>query len=103
MSAQPAPDIKRAALYLRVSTDEQQERGTISLQREALHRFASGRYDVVKSYEDDGVSGAYPLQERPAGRNLLADARAGRFDTILIYKLDRLGRSLSVILDSQAE
>ena len=43
---------------------------------------------------------ARPSNERPEGRRLLEDAKAGRFDTVLVYKLDRLGRSLLVIVDA---
>jgi site-specific DNA recombinase len=55
---------------------------------------------VVDTYADDGVSGTIPLHERPEGRRLLEDAKAGKFDTVLVYKLDRLGRSLLVIVDA---
>jgi site-specific DNA recombinase len=51
-------------------------------------------------YADDGVSGTTPLHERPEGRRLLEDAKADKFDAVLVYKLDRLGRSLLVIVDA---
>jgi site-specific DNA recombinase len=51
-------------------------------------------------YEDDGVSGTIPLHERPEGRRLLEDAREGKFQTVLVKKLDRLGRTLLVIVDA---
>lgn len=56
--------------------------------------------EVVEVYEDDGVSGTVPLHERPEGRRLLEDARAKKFDTVIVYKLDRLGRTLLVIVDA---
>jgi site-specific DNA recombinase len=51
-------------------------------------------------YADDGVSGTSPIHERPEGRRLLEDAKAGAFGTLLVYRLDRLGRSLLVIVDA---
>jgi site-specific DNA recombinase len=55
---------------------------------------------VTGEYCDDGVSGTLPLPERPAGRRLLDDAKAGVFQTVLVYRLDRLGRSLKALLDA---
>ncbi len=55
---------------------------------------------MAETYADDGVSGTIPLHERPEGRRLLEDAQAGRFETLLVYRLDRLGRSLLVIVDA---
>jgi site-specific DNA recombinase len=93
---------ERVALYLRVSSEEQREAGTIQTQRAELDGY-SGRmgFEVVGVYEDDGVSGMIPLHERPAGRRLLEDAKARKFDTVLIYRLDRLGRTQLGILDAQ--
>jgi site-specific DNA recombinase len=51
-------------------------------------------------YVDDGVSGTIPLDERPEGRRLLDDAKEGKFDTVLIYKLDRLSRSARLTLNA---
>jgi site-specific DNA recombinase len=46
------------------------------------------------------VSGVVPLHERPAGRKLLEDAREGRFDTVLTYRLDRIARTQLGLLDA---
>ena len=46
------------------------------------------------------MSGTIPLHERPEGKRLLDDAKAGKFGTVLVYRLDRLGRSLLVIVDA---
>ncbi len=94
-----APD--EDALYGRTSSDEQAERGTIKAQQDYLD--ARARLDqrrVAGGYWDDGVSGTIPLEERPDGRRLLADARAGRFRRVVVWNLTRLGRSLRVILDA---
>jgi site-specific DNA recombinase len=55
---------------------------------------------VVQIYADDGVSGTVPLHERPEGRRLLEDAREGKFSTLLVYRLDWLGRSQLVTVDA---
>jgi site-specific DNA recombinase len=55
---------------------------------------------VAQIYADDGVSGTIPLHERPEGRRLLEDAKEGKFSTVLVYRLDRLGRSLLVTVDA---
>src|SRR3954462_5622215 len=92
---------ERVALSLRVSSEEQRERETIKIQNEFMSRYCRlYGLDVAGTYKDDGVSGTFPLEERPEGRRLLKDAWAGRFDTVLVHKLDRLGRSLLVIVDA---
>ncbi len=54
-------------------------------------------------YSDDGVSGTVPLHQRPEGGQILMDAQRGKFDQLLIYKLDRLGRETRLILNGVAE
>ncbi len=91
----------RVALYCRVSTDEQAERQTIASQRDFLHRYCDLHgLPIAAVYADDGVSGAVPLADRPAGQRLLTDARAGHFGVVLVYRLDRLGRSLRALLSA---
>jgi site-specific DNA recombinase len=92
---------ERVALYLRVSSEEQRDRETIEIQREFLEQYRSlYELEVAEKYEDDGASGTVPLHERPEGRRLLEDAREGKFQVVLVYKLDRLGRSLLIIVDA---
>jgi site-specific DNA recombinase len=92
---------ERIALYLRVSSEEQREKETIEIQREFLEQYCQlYELEVAGMYEDDGISGTIPHYERPEGRRLLEDARKGKFDAVLVYKLDRLGRSLLVIVDA---
>jgi site-specific DNA recombinase len=89
------------ALYLRVSSEEQRDRETIEIQDEFLEQYRSlYELEVAEIYKDDGISGTIPLHERPEGKRLLEDAKAGKFNTVLVYKLDRLGRSLLVIVDA---
>jgi site-specific DNA recombinase len=91
---------ERVALYLRVSSEEQRERQSIETQREFLEQYHQlYGLEVVDTYEDDGMSGTIPLRERPEGRRLLEDAQQSKFDTLLVYRLDRIGRSLLVIVD----
>ena len=60
------PGPERVALYARVSTDDQADRGTIGGQREFLRSFAElYDLDVDAEYADDGFSGALPLAHRP--------------------------------------
>ena len=87
---------RRVAIYLRVSSEDQAERGTIRVQAAEVRRRLDREPNVVivAEYADDGVSGTVPMAERPAGARLLADARAGLLDEVHVYKLDRLGRDL---------
>ena len=86
----------KVAIYLRVSTDDQ----NTDLQRSELLTQASLRGWTPVIYEDHGMSGAD--FDRPALNQLLADADAGRLKVIMAWKLDRIGRStqhLAVIIN----
>jgi site-specific DNA recombinase len=92
------------ALYLRVSTEEQRERQSIATQREFAERYcALHEISVSAVYADDGVSGTVPLHLRPAGTRILPDARLRRFDQLLAYCLDRLGRDTRLSLETELE
>src|SRR5215213_11087388 len=92
---------ERVALYMRVSSEEQRDRETIEIQREFLEQYCRlYGLEIAEIYADDGVSGTVPLHERPDGRRLLEDTRENRFTAVLVSKLDRLGRSLLVIVDA---
>ena len=83
--------MKRAAIYLRVSTDGQ----TTENQRLELVRVAEkAGWDVVEVYEDAGVSGAKGRDQRPAFDKLCKDAARRKFDVVMAWSVDRLGRSL---------
>ena len=86
--------VTHIATYARVSSDEQRDRHTVRNQRAALDRRLSSEpgLSVFQHYEDDGVSGTIPLQERPGGCALVRDARARRFSQIWVVRADRLGR-----------
>lgn len=95
----------KAALYIRVSTEDQAREGhSLGVQKDYLVDFAKREgFEICFAdskgavYMDDGYSG-YSL-ERPAMNQLLEDARAKKFDLILVYKLDRFSRRLRDILN----
>ena len=91
---------KRAAFYLRVSTDGQ----TTENQRLVLEQVAkSAGWEVVEVYEDHGVSGAKGRTQRPAFDRLCKDATRRKFDVIMAWSVDRLGRSLQDLVGFLAE
>jgi site-specific DNA recombinase len=83
------------ALYIRVSTDEQVIRGTsLDNQEEAGKAyFAREKMTLFKIYRDEGFSGA--TLKRPGLQELLSDARKGLFNVVVVYKTDRLSRSIA--------
>jgi DNA invertase Pin-like site-specific DNA recombinase len=90
----------RCAIYTRKSSEEglEQEFNSLQAQREACEAFiASQRHEgwvcLGTRYEDGGFSGA--TIDRPGLQRLLADIAAGRVNTIVVYKIDRLTRSLA--------
>ncbi len=101
MASLPERPTKPVALYCRVSTDEQAERQTVQAQLDFLRRYAElFSLPIAAEYVDDGFSGTLSLSDRPYGRQLLADAEAGRFGLVVCYKVDRLARSLSVLMEA---
>src|SRR6266567_6861309 len=98
----PRSDLpQKVALYMRVSSEDQADRGTIDAQRDFLRQYASlYQLPVADEYADDGVTGTLPLGDRPEGRRLLQDAEAGRFGCVLVYRLTRLGRSLKALIEA---
>src|SRR5580693_7599192 len=91
-------------IYVRVSTEEQRERQSIVTQREFAARYCDlHQLNVYETYADDGVSGTIPIEQRSGTIRLLDDARKGKFDQLLVFKLDRLGRDTRLILNAVAE
>jgi site-specific DNA recombinase len=92
------------AVYLRVSTEEQRERQSIATQRDFATRYCDlHQLPVYALYADDGIAGTVPLDRRLEGARLLQDARLKKFDQLLVYKLDRLGRDTRLTLNAVAE
>ncbi len=86
---------KRAAIYVRVSTDKQ----TIENQLRELRRVAEHRgWKVVQEYRDAGISGAKGREARPRLDEMLKEAQRRRFDVVMAWAIDRLGRSLIDLL-----
>jgi DNA invertase Pin-like site-specific DNA recombinase len=86
---------KRAAIYVRVSTDRQ----TIENQLRELHRIAQRRgWEVIQEYRDAGISGSKGREARPGLDEILKDAQRRRFDVVMAWAIDRLGRSLIDLL-----
>ena len=95
--ASPSPlPVRRAALYIRVSTDEQARKGySLPAQREALEEYVrKNRYAIAGLYIDDGVSAHQVYTKRKGLMRLLDDVRAHKIDTVLFIKLDRWFRNI---------
>jgi DNA invertase Pin-like site-specific DNA recombinase len=86
---------KRAAIYVRVSTDKQ----TVENQVRELRQIAQRRgWEVVEQYSDAGISGSKGRDKRPGLDAMLKDAQRRRFDVVMAWAIDRLGRSLIDLL-----
>ena len=95
----PIPRRLRCAIYTRKSSEEglDMEFNSLDAQREACEAYvvsqrAEGWAAIREPYDDGGVSGG--TLDRPALKRLLADVEAGLIDVIVVYKIDRLSRSL---------
>ncbi len=98
-STKPATASVRCAIYTRKSTDEglEQEFNSLDAQREAGEAYiksqaGEGWSYLPDRYDDGGFTGGN--MDRPALRRLLADIEAGKVDCVIVYKVDRLSRSL---------
>jgi DNA invertase Pin-like site-specific DNA recombinase len=90
----------RAAIYLLVSRDDQ----TTENQRLVLERVAGLRgWTIVQTYEDQGISGAKGRDQRPAFDRVLEDAVRRKFDILMVWSIDRLGRSVLHVANALAE
>ena len=90
---------QRVALYARVSTEDQADKGTIQAQLNLLRNLAKTfGWTVVGEYVDDGISGTIPLNQRPEGRRLLDSVAAGlAINAVVACRLDRLDRNLCAL------
>ena len=94
------PEIRRCGIYTRKSSEEglEQEFNSLHAQREACEAFIKSQagegWRLVRThYDDGGLSGA--TMERPALQRLMADIAKGLVDAVVVYKVDRLTRSLA--------
>jgi site-specific DNA recombinase len=93
--------MEKVAVYARGSTEEQRERQGIETQIEYGKQYCQREgYLIADFYCDDGVSGTIPFEEREAGNRLFRDALEGIFKTVLVYKIDRIGRDNLVTLEA---
>ncbi|HJN43948.1 MAG TPA: recombinase family protein [Vicinamibacterales bacterium] len=86
--ARSSPSTRRAAIYARVSTFDQEPENQLA----ELRRYVEARGWSAVEYVDRGVSGA--KDKRPALDRLLKDAKRRQFDVLICWRLDRLGRNL---------
>jgi DNA invertase Pin-like site-specific DNA recombinase len=87
--------MKKAAIYVRVSTDKQ----TVENQLRELRQIAERRgWEVVHAYHDAGISGSKGREARHGLDEMLKDAQRRRFDVVMAWAIDRLGRSLIDLL-----
>ena len=92
--------MKRAVLYLRVSTIDQ----TTANQERELRRVAERMgCEIVKVYKDHGISGAKGRDKRPAFDALCQAAARREFDVVMAWSVDRLGRSLQDLVGFLSE
>src|SRR6266550_1001406 len=92
--------MKRAVLYLRVSTVDQ----TTANQERELRDVASRMgCEIVRVYKDHGISGAKGRDKRPEFDRLLRDAAQRKFDMVMAWSVDRLGRSLQDLVGFLSE
>jgi DNA invertase Pin-like site-specific DNA recombinase len=88
----------KTALYGRISTKDQ----NVETQKLVMKEYClKNNFETIGEYIDEGISGAQG--SRPQLDLMLADMRQGKFDVILTYKLDRLGRSLKNLIDLLCE
>ena len=91
---------RRAALYLRVSTDEQT---TENQQRELTEAASRAGWEITATYRDEGISGAKGRDKRPGLDAMLKDATRRKFDVVMAWSVDRLGRSLQDLVGMLTE
>ena len=92
--------MKRAVLYLRVSTIDQT---TANQERELRDIASRSGLEIVKVYKDHGISGAKGRDKRPAFDALCRDASKRQFDVVMAWSVDRLGRSLQDLVTFLSE
>src|SRR5262245_27365717 len=92
--------MKRAALYMRVSTKGHGQ--TTETQAVALRDYAANRgFQIIEEYRDEGISGS--KDSRPTLNRLIKDARAQKFDLVIVARFDRFARSVSHLLRALEE
>jgi DNA invertase Pin-like site-specific DNA recombinase len=84
---------KRAAIYDRISSEMQIDNHSLDAQERQCRKYAEDRgWEVVQVYTDKAISGTH--DRRPQFQQMIADAKAGRLDVVIVYKLDRFARNV---------
>jgi DNA invertase Pin-like site-specific DNA recombinase len=91
---------KRVAIYTRVSTDHQTTENQERELRDIARRMG---WTIVKVYRDGGISGAKSRADRPAFDAMCKDAARRRFEMVMAWSVDRLGRSLQDLVTLLSE
>ncbi len=93
-------EIMTTAIYIRVSTEDQATEGfSINAQKEKLTKYLEANgWELYNIYIDDGISGKN-LKDRPQIKSMLEEIKKKNINNVLVYKLDRLTRSLSDLMD----
>ena len=94
--------VRRVAIYVRVSTEEQVEGYSLDAQRRAARAYCAERgWQIRVEYVEKGRSARYEdLSRRPQFKAMLEAAEDHHFDVVLVHKLDRFARNLLVLLTS---
>ena len=100
MEVDPMKDAKRVAIYARVSTDGQTTENQLRELRMVAER---NRWLIVQEFIDKGISGAKGREQRPAFDALWKGAIRREFDVVMVWAVDRLGRSLSHLVNFLSE
>ena len=90
----------KVALYARVSTTNHHQDPELQL-RDLRHWAEANGHQIAQEYVDHGVSGA--KASRPALEEMMKHAEHGRFDAVVVWKLDRFGRSLQHLVNAVAQ
>ena len=88
--------MKRIAIYARVSTDKQTCENQLQELRVIAERM---NYTIVAEFVDNGISGMKTRQDRPALEQLMKSATQRKFDMVMCWSIDRLGRSLQNLVE----
>lgn len=88
--------MKKIAIYARVSTDKQAVENQLNDLRAVANRMG---YVITQEYVDNGISGAKSRSDRPSLDAMMKDAVRGRFDMVMCWSIDRLGRSVQNLIE----
>jgi DNA invertase Pin-like site-specific DNA recombinase len=88
--------MKKVAIYARVSTDKQTTQNQIDALIEVAERCG---YQITQIFSEDGISGSKGREGRPALDQLMKSATQRKFDMVMCWSIDRLGRSLQNLVE----